>query len=319
MSDVINVVEKMKALGDPTRLRLLALLQDQELTVGSLVDILRMAQSGISRHLKVLLDSGLVELRKAGTSSYYRIADEIDEEILNFLTRTWTSDKLFQADRIKRKQVLDERRKKTLTYFESVADEWDEITSSYFPDESRRDAALGFLDPHATIVDIGAGTGKSAATIAPYVGKVIGIDHSRAMLAKAKQRAKDLGLKNCDFRLADWHKLPLKTNSADAAWTTMALHHEEDPTILLTELARVVKVGGIVMVVDLKKHKYDWLKDEMRDVWLGFDETDIRRFYRKSGLGDPVFTSLDVCRGQSETRHGAKAEIDIFMARGVVK
>ena len=110
----------MKALGDPTRLRLLALLQDQELSVGSLVDILRMAQSGISRHLKVLLDSGLVELRKAGTSSYYRIADEINEDILNYLTPIWASDDIFQADRITRKHVLDERRKKTLTYFESI-------------------------------------------------------------------------------------------------------------------------------------------------------------------------------------------------------
>ncbi len=309
----------MKALGDPTRLRLLALLQDQELSVGSLVDILRMAQSGISRHLKVLLDSGLVELRKAGTSSYYRIADEIEEDILNYLTPIWASDDIFQADRITRKHVLDERRKKTLTYFESVADEWDEITSTYFPDESRRDAALGFLDPKATIVDIGCGTGKSTATIAPFVGKIIGVDHSRAMLAKAKQRAKDLGLKNCDFRLADWHKLPLKANSADAAWSTMALHHEEDPTILLKEMGRIVKRAGVVMIVDLKKHDYDWLRDEMHDVWLGFEEADIRRFYRKSGLGDPVFTALDVCRGQSETRRGAKAEIDIFMARGIVK
>jgi ubiquinone/menaquinone biosynthesis C-methylase UbiE len=316
---VSNIVDKMKALGDPTRLRLLALLQDQELPVGSLVEILAMAQSGISRHLKVLLDAELVELRKAGTSSYYRISEDIDEEILNYLARAWAEDEVFQADRIKRKQVLDERRKKALSYFESVADEWDEITSSYFPDESRRDAALGLLDSKATIVDIGCGTGKSAATIAPFVGKVIGVDHSRAMLAKAKHRAKELGLKNCDFRLADWHKLPVKTNSADAAWSTMALHHEEDPTILLKEMARVVKPGGSVLIVDLKKHDYDWLRDEMHDVWLGFEESDVRRFFRKSGLGEPVFTDLSVCRGQSETRHGAKAEMDIFMARGTVK
>jgi ubiquinone/menaquinone biosynthesis C-methylase UbiE len=316
---VSNIVDKMKALGDPTRLRLLALLQDQELPVGSLVEILAMAQSGISRHLKVLLDAELVELRKAGTSSYYRISEDIDEEILNYLARAWAEDEVFQADRIKRKQVLDERRKKALSYFESVADEWDEITSSYFPDESRRDAALGLLDSKATIVDIGCGTGKSAATIAPFVGKVIGVDHSRAMLAQAKHRAKELGLKNCDFRLADWHKLPVKTNSADAAWSTMALHHEEDPTILLKEMARVVKPGGSVLIVDLKKHDYDWLRDEMHDVWLGFEESDVRRFFRKSGLGEPVFTDLSVCRGQSETRHGAKAEMDIFMARGTVK
>jgi ArsR family transcriptional regulator len=319
MATVQNVVDKMKALGDPTRLRLLALLQDQELAVGSLVEILAMAQSGISRHLKVLLDAELVELRKAGTSSYYRIAEGIEEEILNYLTQAWAGEDLFQADRIKRKQVLDARRKRTLSFFESVADEWDEITSSYFPDESRRDAALGLLDGNATIVDIGCGTGKSAATIAPFIGKVIGVDHSRAMLGKAKQRAKELGLKNCDFRLADWHKLPLKTNSADAAWSTMALHHEEDPTILLKEMVRVVKPGGVVLIVDLKKHDYDWLRDEMHDVWLGFEEKDMRLFYRKSGLSDPAFTDLSVCRGQSEMHHGAKAEIGIFMARGAVK
>jgi ubiquinone/menaquinone biosynthesis C-methylase UbiE len=314
-----SIVDKMKAMGDPTRLRLLALLQDQELTVGSLVEILLMAQSGISRHLKVLLDARLVELRRAGTSSYYRIADEIDDDILNYLGRVWASDDTFQADRIKRKKVLDERRKKALTYFESVADEWDEITSSYFPDESRRDAALALLDPKATIVDIGCGTGKSAAMIAPFVGKVIGIDHSRAMLAKAKERAKEIGVKNVDFRVADWHKLPLKANSADAAWSTMALHHEEDPTILLKELVRVVKPGGVVLIVDLRKHDYDWLRDEMHDVWLGFEEADIKRFFRKSGLSDPHYINLSVCRGQSETRQGAKAEIDTFMARGTVK
>jgi len=316
---VENVIDKFKALGDPSRLRLLALLEGQELTVGSLVEVLDMAQSGISRHLKVLHDAGLIELRKAGTSSYYHMAEGIDDDILNYLARTWASDEVFQADRIKRKEVLDARRQKTLTYFESVADEWDEITSSYFPDEARGEAALGLLNPKSTIVDIGCGTGKSAAAIAPFVGKVVGVDHSRAMLAKAKERIKGLGLKNCDFRLSDWHKLPLKANSAHAAWSTMALHHEEDPTVMLKEMARVIKPGGIALIVDLKRHDYDWLRDEMHDVWLGFEEDDIKRFFRKSGLGEPVFTDLSVCRGQSETRYGAKAEIGIFSARGIVK
>jgi len=314
-----DVVEKFKALGDPTRLRLLALLEEQELTVGSLVEILDMAQSGISRHLKVLHDAGLIELRRAGTSSYYHMAEGVDEEILNYLARTWASDDIFQADRIKRKGVLDARRQKALSYFESVADEWDELASSYFPDETRIEAALGLLNPKAVIVDIGCGTGKSTAAIAQYVGKVIGIDHSRAMLAKAKERAKQLGLKNCEFRLADWHKIPLKTNTANAAWSTMALHHEEDPTVLLREMVRIVKPGGVVLIVDLKRHDFDWLRDEMHDVWLGFEEEDIKRFFRKSGLGEPVFADLSVCRGQSEVHPGAKAEIGIFSVRGIVK
>ena len=315
---VNQVIEELKALSDPTRLRLIALLEEQELTVGSLVEILDMAQSGISRHLKVLHDADLVELRKSGTSSHYHMSENIDEDILNFLARIWASDETFQADRIKRKEVLDSRRRRTLSYFESVADEWDEISSSYFPDDTRRDAALGLLEPKGTYVDVGCATGKSAVQIAPFVGKVIGIDNSRAMLAKAKLRAKELKLKNCDFRIGDWTKLPLKANSTQAAWSTMALHHAEDPTVLLNEMARVVKPGGVVLIVDLDKHSFDWLREEMHDVWLGFERDEVRKFFKKSGLGEPVFTDLSVCRGQSETHH-EKVEIGIFSARGIVK
>jgi ArsR family transcriptional regulator len=172
-----------------------------------------------------------------------------------------------------------------LTYFQTIAREWDTLRANYF-DESVIVKALEHapLDKSLTVVDAGTGTGFVAAGIAPFAGKVIGVDFSEAMLAVARENFARLGITNCELRRGDLEHLPLEDASVDAVFANMALHHAPDPRHALEEMIRVLKPQGRVVITDAVRHGFEWFKTEMADVWLGFSREEIECWFASVGL-----------------------------------
>jgi ubiquinone/menaquinone biosynthesis C-methylase UbiE len=207
-------------------------------------------------------------------------------------------------------------------YFEKVAGQWDEIRSGYFT-EAVREAAISKANllPGMIVADVGAGTGFMAAGLAPLVKQVYVLDGSPAMLQTARKNLS--GFSNVIFQLADGTSLPLPEASLDAVFANMYLHHTPDPLAAICEMARLLKPGGRLVITDMDSHPYAWLKDEMADVWQGFERPQIRAWFEQAGLFDVIVD----CTGQSchaekvnnstTSPDGRTADISIFLAIGV--
>lgn len=206
-------------------------------------------------------------------------------------------------------------------YFEKVAGEWDAISSGYFKDAVRETAIhKAYLRPEMTVADVGAGTGFLAAGLAPRVKQVHVLDGSPAMLEVARKNLSEFG--NVIFRLADGKSLPLPDASLDAVFANMYLHHLPDPLAAIGEMARVLRPGGRLVITDLDVHPYAWLKDEMADMWQGFEHSQLRSWFEKVDLVNVIVDgSGHACHAERKTTSitdsaGRTAEISIFMAVG---
>jgi len=282
MADLLRI---LKAMADPTRLRLLAILDIEELSVNELVRIMGMGQSRISRHLAVLKDAGLLAQRREGTWSYYSIPATVqDGGVLNAFRESQTYKTVVSGDGPRVRNVIEDRHVQAMRYHDKVAEDWDDIRAEYFGLRVRNRALAGLIPPNWTVADIGCGTGFLLLALAPLVKKAVGIDNSREMLRVARRKARDQGLKNIEFIQADMNKLPLKDGILDGLTASMVLHHAKDPAHTALEWGRVVRPGGKISIVELEKHEHDWLRDEMADVWLGFDDKELKSFFRNAGF-----------------------------------
>jgi ubiquinone/menaquinone biosynthesis C-methylase UbiE len=282
MADLLRI---LKAMADPTRLRLLAILDTEELSVNELVRILGMGQSRISRHLAVLKDAGLLHQRREGTWSYYSIPSTVDGKGVLMAFRQSASYKTtIDGDGPRIRKVLQDRTTESLSYHEKVAEDWDDIRAEYFGLRVRNRALAGLVPSDWTVADIGCGTGFMLLAMAPLVKKAIGIDNSAEMLRVAKRKARDRGLKNIDFIKSDMNKIPLKDCVLDGLTASMVLHHSPDPAETAKEWGRVVKPGGKISIVEMEKHEHEWLRDEMADIWLGFEPKELRGYFRSGGF-----------------------------------
>ncbi len=201
-------------------------------------------------------------------------------------------------------------------YFERVAATWDNLRASYFG-EAVREAAISraYLRPEMTVADIGAGTGFMAAGLAPLVAKVYAVDGSPAMLEVCQRNL--AGFDNVELRLADGAALPFADASLDAVFANMYLHHCPDPQAAIAEMARVLKPGGRLVITDLDRHEHAWMREEMADVWLGFDRGAVKGWLRAAGLVNVIVdcTSQDCC-ATSQADPTAAAAISVFLATG---
>lgn len=172
-----------------------------------------------------------------------------------------------------------------LDYFQRVAKQWDTLRANYY-DQAVIVKALEHAPLHGTetVVDAGTGTGFMAAGVAPYAARVIGVDFSEAMLAVARENVAKLGLTNVEFRQGDLEHLSLEAASADVVLANMALHHAPDPLAALREMVRVLKPGGRVVIMDATRHTFEWFKQEMADVWLGFTRGELEAWFAEAGL-----------------------------------
>jgi ArsR family transcriptional regulator len=285
---MVAILEHMSALADPIRCRMLLLLEKHELTVSELCAVLQMPQSSVSRHLKTLADDGWVTSRRDGTSRFYSMpADELDSGA----RRLWplireqvvTTSGAGQDDR-RLKGVLARRRAKSQEFFATAAGGWDRLREDLFGDSFFLWAVLGLIDPALVVGDLGCGTGQLTATVAPYVRQVIAVDSSADMLEAA--RARVTGALNVDLRQGDLESLPIGTAELDAAMMSLVLHYSPAPAKALSEVARVLRPGGRVLVVDMLPHEREEYQHQMGHVWLGFSEKQITRFLAGAGFGD---------------------------------
>ncbi len=285
-----------KTLADPTRLRILRLLEQEELIVGELTSILGMAQSRVSRHLAILRESGLLQDRRDGTFVAYRLV--LPEE--GPWRDTWllardglAGDATAKRDDTLLQQVLAARRARAATgrsFFDEVGPEWDALRTVFGDDLLRARAIAELVPARLRVADIGTGTGVLALELAALGLEVIGIDRSRGMLETAREKWSAVEAHyagDVRFEDGDAHALPLDDESVDAAFAHMVLHSLESPEKALHEMARVVRPGGRVVVVDFMAHEHAWMQQELGLVWLGFSVETLKSWFKAAGLEAP--------------------------------
>ena len=312
MADKIDI---LRAFGEEIRLRILRLLSAQELFVGELVEILQMPQPRVSRHLGTLRRLDLVRDRREGNWVYYRMDPQ---KLPPFARAIWDvidgralGEAFFPEDEIRLASVLAGRKDRTRTYFNEIAEQWDRIKARYVQD------AMGFLivanlvRPGSIAADIGAESGELLISLAATAGKVIGVDSSEKMLDACRRRVSAAGLGNVDLRQGDAESLPLADGECDTAFSSMLLHHLPDPAVGVREMARVVRPGGTVVLIDLVRHNHDWAREVMADLWLGFTEQQVRGFLAGAGLADAAWSASSV---PSPAGGGPDEKLTVFIA-----
>ena len=282
------ILEHMSALADPTRCRMLLLLEQHELTVGELCAVLQMPQSSVSRHLKTLADDDWVTSRRDGTSRFYSMPVD---ELSSAAGRLWplireqvaaTTSASQDARRLK--GVLARRRVTSQQFFASAAGKWDRLREDLFGDTFYLWAVLGLIDSSIVVGDLGCGTGQLTYTVAPYVERVVAVDASPDMMDAARHRLN--GMTNVELRQGDLEALPIQAEELHAAMMSLVLHYSPDPARALAEVARVLRPGGRVLVVDMLPHDREEYQQQMGHVWLGFSEKQITKFLIGAGFHD---------------------------------
>ncbi len=278
-----------KTLSDPTRLRILALLAREELAVQDLMEILGMAQSRVSRHLAILREAGLLRDRRDGTFVHYRLGEPLPplyREAWALARRDLERDPLCERDRAALEAVVTARTHRARDFFESLGPEWDTLRKVFDDDVHRARALANLLPEGLRVADVGTGTGILAAELARLGCRVVAVDASPRMLEAARARLTAEGLSGVALLEADAGSLPLATGSLDAAVAHMVLHYLPRPEAAVREMARAVRPGGRVVLVDFLAHDLDWMREELGVVWLGFEEGDVRGWLEGAELGD---------------------------------
>lgn len=284
----------MQSLADDTRLRLLRLLERNELGVAELCAVLQMPQSTVSRHLKVLADQGWVKHDRRGTTNLYRmIVDELSGpagrlwDVAREQTEGWATGK---QDRLRLERVLREREQDAQTFFAGAAGDWDKLRGELYGERFSFEAMLALLPKEYVVADLGCGTGLLLAELAPHVKRVIGVDASEAMLKAAEKRLSGLG--NVELRQGDLSSLPMDEAACDAALCVLALTYVDDPAACVREMGRVLKPGRTCVVVDLLPHDRDDFRRQMGQKTLGLGERTIDRLFEGAGLIETQFRPL---------------------------
>jgi ubiquinone/menaquinone biosynthesis C-methylase UbiE len=282
------ILDHLSALADTTRSRLLLLLDRHELSVSELCGIMQLPQSTVSRHLKALADSGWIAARAEGTSNVYVMTrDDLDPPARRLwaLVREQVGPTPGAMNDQRRAQaVIAERRTKSQEFFSSSAGQWDRVRDDLFGERFHLAALPAFADPEWTVGDLGSGTGQLTAAIAPFVRHVIAVDASAAMLQAARKRLQ--GIANVELRRGELEALPIDDQRLDAATLALVLHHLPEPGRALTEVARVLKPGGRLLIVDMQPHDRESYRQQMGHVWLGFSEEHVRKILGESGFAD---------------------------------
>ena len=291
MNQAPAMIVWMQALSDMTRARLLRLLEGTELTVAEMCAVLQSPQSTVSRHLKVLGDDQWLESRRDGTSRFYRMSVnqlEPPRKRLWSLVRDQTSETQAAAqDDQRMERVLAERRSRSQAFFTTTAGQWDRLRTELFGNRVDTWALAGLLSSESVVGDLGCGTASISQWIAPFVGRVIAVDSSAAMIRSAKARLKESAgsaAGEIDLRRGDLDSLPLDDNELDYALMVLVLPYLAEPLAALAEAARVLKPGGRLVIVDMQPHQRQEYRQDMGHVWLGFSRQQIENWLSELGL-----------------------------------
>jgi ArsR family transcriptional regulator len=292
MAAALPLLDSLSALADATRCRMLAAVEDHELTVSELCSVLQLPQSTVSRQLKILADAGWLASRRDGTSRYYTLALDDDSRAQVWrITRDQLGDRPSAAQDARRlERVLKLRTATSQKFFASTAGQWDLVRDDLFGRDFLPGALLGLLDDSWVVGDLGCGTGLATAAIAPHVGRVIGVDASDEMLGAARTRLSSL--RNVEWRTGTLEALPVKDATLDAAVMLLVLHHIPSPGAAIAEAHRALKPGGRLLIVDMTPHHHEEYRQQMGHVWLGFSDEQMRRFLAQAGFEHATVTNL---------------------------
>jgi ubiquinone/menaquinone biosynthesis C-methylase UbiE/DNA-binding HxlR family transcriptional regulator len=297
MTEALDI---FKALSDEVRLRIVHALLAGELSVAELVDVLGLPQSTVSRHLKPLRDTRLVETRREGTSVYYRRGPQLADGVLGHVLQERLQGLPTSADDAKAvRRVIDQRRQRSKEFFEKVAGKYSGLTQpgGGWPALA---AALAAGFAGKDVADLGSGEGLLTILLARFARSVTAVDLAPRMLNEVRHAAKEAGVADrVKTAEGDLEALPLKTGSLDAVFLSQALHHAARPPVAVAEAARVLRKGGQLVVLDLVKHEEEGLREKMADQWMGFEAADVVEWMERAGLSEPVVAELD---GASEMK-----------------
>jgi ArsR family transcriptional regulator len=279
-------LKSLRALSDPTRLRIVALLERDELSVNELQEITRFGQSRISTHLGQLQDSELVQSRREGKRTFYKLnpnADNAAHEFIQLAVRGAKELPEHADDQINLKRILGRRREQAQVYFNHVAGRFDRV---YGPGRSWQ--AFGQLLlrilPPLVVADLGSGEGLLSELLARRCKRVVAVDNSEKIVAFGAAKAKKNGLKNLEFRLGDLQEPPIQANSVDLVILSQALHHAEVPAKAVAAAYKILRPGGQIMILDLLKHNFEKAHELYGDRWPGFTESDLHRWLEAAGF-----------------------------------
>ena len=281
-----STLKSLRALSDPTRLRIVALLERDELSVNELQEVTRMGQSRISTHLGLLQDARLVRSRRDGKRTFYRLdaqAESAAREFIQLALRGARELPEGGSDQINLKRILARRHEQERVFFNQVAGRFDRV---YGPGRSWQ--AFGHLLlrilPPLDVADLGSGEGLLSELLARRCRRVIAVDNSEKIVAFGARKAKKNGLKNLEFRRGDLQEPPIDSTSVDLVILSQALHHAEEPGKAVAGAHRILRPGGQIMILDLLKHGFEQAHELYGDRWLGFAESDLHHWLESAGF-----------------------------------
>ena len=276
-----SILTSLRLAADPNRLRLLLLLEREELSVAELQEVLAKGQSQISTHLAQLKHAGLVDDRRTGKNAFYRLKAPAD--LMQFLRKAAAEVPEVDQDREALRQVLRKRQDKMRRYFDELAGRFGR---QYVPGRSWKGVAEALLKlmPPMVIADLGAGEGTISQLMAQRARKVIAIDNSEKMVEFGADLAKKHKIGNLEYRLGDLEAVPIRTGTVDLAFLSQALHHAVHPEKALAEAWRILKPKGQVAVLDLNRHHFEEAREMYADLWLGFTELDLEKYLKGAGF-----------------------------------
>lgn len=281
-----STLKALRLIADPTRLRILSLLRQEELSVVELQDILGMGQSRISSQLSQLRQAKLVTDRRSGKNIIYNFGNEtspLDPRIVDALELAASELPEVAEDRAALGLILAKRRDKARAYFDALAGKFGR---TYCPGRSWKALAESLLKlmPPLVIADLGAGEGTFSQLLAQRAEKVIAIDNSEKMVEYGTSVARENGYLNLEYRLGGIEDPPIPESSVDIAFFSQSLHHAVHPGVAIAAARRILKPGGHIVILDLLKHQFEDARDLYADLWLGFSELELSRFLKDAGF-----------------------------------
>jgi ubiquinone/menaquinone biosynthesis C-methylase UbiE len=309
-----DAVAVLRAVGEPTRLRLLALLSEAELTVTDMVEILGQSQPRISRHLKLLLEAGLVERVKEGSWAFFRAARDGagGRAVEALVALVDPADPILAIDRERLAEVRAKRADEAQAFFRRHAADWDRLRALHVPEERVEAAVREALSgrPVRALLDLGTGTGRMLELFAPEIERGLGIDANPEMLALARAALDRAGIRHCSVRTGDIYALGLPRDAYDAVIIHQVLHFLDDGARAIREAARVLRPGGRLVVVDFAPHEQEFLRESQQHRRLGFARETVEGWMEAAGLEPCQFQTL-----APEGRGSGKLTVSIWVGR----
>ncbi|MFC0219163.1 ArsR/SmtB family transcription factor [Pseudochelatococcus lubricantis] len=305
----------LKAAGEETRLRILALLAEGELNVSDLTDILAQSQPRISRHLKLLTEAGLIERQREGAWAFFRLADQNAGAMVvrDLVARLHRGDSRLQADRQRLDAVREARAQAAQVHFSRLAGHWDEMRALHVPEDAVEAAIREMIgeQPFRAVLDLGTGTGRMLQLLGERAARAVGLDASHAMLTVARANLEQAGLSHVQLRQGDIHALPVERHSFDLVLIHQVLHFLDDPARAIREAAGALSPGGRLLIVDFAAHELEFLREKHAHRRLGFSHEQMSGWLEEAELDLIGYRDLT----PAEPGRGDLLTVSLYLAR----